>query len=55
MIVERKELEKMTEKEILRQQLELLAETSQNVANTYGTELPKLTDAMICIYDRLCF
>lgn len=48
-----KKITEMTEEEILRQQLELLAETSKNITNTYSMELPKLTEAMVLIYDRL--
>lgn len=47
---ENKKISEMTEKEILRQQLELLAETSQG----YDVEnLPEYTKAMIGIYDRM--
>lgn len=48
-----KKLSELTEREILRQQFELLAETSKNTANTYGMDLSKLTEAMILLYDRL--
>lgn len=48
-----KEITEMTEKEILRQQFELLAEISKNATSTYGMELPKLTEAMVLVYDRL--
>lgn len=45
-----KKISEMTESEILRQQLELLANASQ-VANP--EELPRLTEAMIGVSDRL--
>lgn len=48
-----KEISKMTEREILRQQLELLAEASQNTIKSYSTELPTLTDAMVTVCNCL--
>lgn len=45
-----KEISKMTETEILRQQLEILADASQAVS---PEELPRLTSAMVDVYDRL--
>lgn len=42
-----KKFSEMTEKEILRQQLQLLAEASKNAADT---ELPALTTALIQVF-----
>ena len=45
-----KKMSKMTEKEILRQQLELLAEKSKSAAEV---DLPKLTNSMIKVCDTI--
>ncbi len=45
-----KSIRDMTESEILRQQMELLAEASKEASNT---ELPGLTNAMLDIYSAL--
>lgn len=45
-----KSIRDMTESEILRQQMELLAEASKEASNT---ELPGLTNAMLDIYSTL--
>lgn len=45
-----KKISEMTEKEILRQQLELLAEASKNAADF---DLATLTNAMVSVYSLL--
>ena len=45
-----KEIKSMTQKEILRQQLELLAERSKECLDE---DLPKLTEAMISVFEVL--
>lgn len=45
-----KRISEMTNEEILRQQLELLAETSRNATDL---ELPSLTNSMSIIYSQL--
>lgn len=45
-----KNIGEMTNKEILRQQLELLAENSKSVEERY---LPAITEAMVLVYGRL--
>lgn len=45
-----KDIKEMTIKEILRQQLELLAERSQDCMDE---ELPAITNAMVAIYREL--
>ena len=47
----KKNYESMSEKEILRQQLELLAEHSHETMML--DQLPQISEAMIHIYDRL--
>ncbi len=42
-----KKMSEMTEREILRQQLELLAEASKSATDT---ELPKLTEALVQVF-----
>lgn len=46
----KKNISEMTKEEILRQQLELLAEASVNASYE---ELQTLTNAMVTVYDRL--
>lgn len=45
-----KKMSKMTEKEILRQQLELLAEKSKSAADV---DLPELTSSMVRVFEAI--